>query len=606
MKIRTQVKCLIVFLVAAFFFSSSSIASEKASVRYIHFPVRANIGRLDSPDDRDFQEAARAAVPVPTDARVRLHVNENPKDLPALAQLGPADLQMLNFYDCKIGDAELVCIKGLTSLQGLNLSGTNVTDSGLTHIAHLESLETLNLNGLEITDAGLAKLKNLNSLKALQVSGAAITDAGLAHFEDLSRLESLSLGGTAITDASLALIKDSSALRILDLHGTRISDAGLAQLSNLTSLDTLDLGYTDIGDAGLAHLAHLPSLKSLRLHETNVTDAGLANLKELTSLQYLTLSGLDIDGSGLDALSSLESLRYLSLNDTRVDDAALTHLAGLKSIDNLCLNNTRISDTGLAHLKELPELSFVEILGTATTPEGLWLPGRHSFVETDRPPPSGYPYDDDWLLRPPKMVALVFLIICFISLPLCNLALLRYKTRIFLSLIGMFAWCFSVPYLPIMVSVFHWRSLSALEMRNILFTASDMPPTIVYLMLSYVNGTALAFQHDVELTFIRSAESKWKTVIARAAAGVAMFVSISAAVGFLLFLQNGEGLVSILILVLGLIFGLTMGLANSLLFSWISSKTGKSIVPFRLRKERSRNEAKTGEAVQNSVISDKT
>ena len=61
----------------------------------------------------------------------------------------------VNFYDTRIGDEALKCVKGLTELKVLILAHTQVTDDGLTQIEGLTQLRILLLCDTMVTDPGL-------------------------------------------------------------------------------------------------------------------------------------------------------------------------------------------------------------------------------------------------------------------------------------------------------------------------------------------------------------------------------------------------------------------------------------------------------------------
>lgn len=70
-----------------------------------------------------------------------------------------------------VTDANLECLRALTSLRELELDSTQVTDVGLVHWRGLESLEGLSLDDTEKADAGPKHLKGLTSLRGLTICG---------------------------------------------------------------------------------------------------------------------------------------------------------------------------------------------------------------------------------------------------------------------------------------------------------------------------------------------------------------------------------------------------------------------------------------------------
>lgn len=170
-------------------------------------------------------------------------------DLATAVRANPR-VQILFVNSPRIGDAELVELKGLEHLWMLALTRTQVTDAGLAHLARLPRLEALFLAECNVTDAGMAHLAKLSRLRVLSLAGTRVTEKGLAALAGLGSLEALTLPGKTTTDASLKRLAPFRRLRELSLGGSRlVSDRGLLQLLGLPWLHQL-LGWRRLKVSG--------------------------------------------------------------------------------------------------------------------------------------------------------------------------------------------------------------------------------------------------------------------------------------------------------------------------------------------------------------------
>ena len=197
-------------------------------------------------------------------------------------------------------------------VKGVDLAKSEATDAELECLKALTSLAYLRLDNTQVTDAGLEHLKGLTDLRMLRVANAQVTDAGLEHLEGLTNLIWLDLSKTWSLSGKAT--------------SPQVTDAGLEHLKGLTNLKTLILNNTDIGDNGLKHLEGLTNLEDLALNNTHITDAGIEHLSGLTSLGTLELNGTKVTDAGLEALGRLSSLRQLSIGDTQVTEAGVANL----------------------------------------------------------------------------------------------------------------------------------------------------------------------------------------------------------------------------------------------------------------------------------------
>ncbi|NQV05287.1 hypothetical protein HQ535_01960, partial [bacterium] len=86
----------------------------------------------------------------------------------------------------RVGDADLVHLKGLPNLRELRFEETRVSNAGLVHLKDLPGLQTLGLMGRAIrkklTGKGLLHLKDLKSLRSLRLAWIPVNDAELVVF----------------------------------------------------------------------------------------------------------------------------------------------------------------------------------------------------------------------------------------------------------------------------------------------------------------------------------------------------------------------------------------------------------------------------------------
>jgi len=359
----------------------------------------------------------RGDVTVPAGKILRLDVwDSGPRGREALVHLGPNDVQILNFYQCKgADDRMLAAASRMTGLKVLFLGQGRFTLKGLKHltafrelralqlpadvpveslelIRKIKSLRYLCVTGPELTDAKMAKigelpwltqlgiaprdrsegLRHIAKLKSLRhlflpaVRDPRI-DRHLAYISDLTELEEIDFRDSMIGDAGLVHLRKMKKLKKLYLSSNpvtnRITDAGMVHLKNLSSLEELDLPWSShITDTGFAFLADLDSLKKLNACSNGITDKSMATFAQMKSLEDLDISSKNITDAGMIQLSKCNSLKSLSLNGGQVTNAGLTHIAKLKTLSKLSLRRTQVTGSGLAVLKELPLLKELNVL----------------------------------------------------------------------------------------------------------------------------------------------------------------------------------------------------------------------------------------------------
>ncbi|MBC8218503.1 MAG: hypothetical protein H8E73_08565, partial [Planctomycetes bacterium] len=417
-------------------------ANPLLAERVVHFPKDKSIGRCFLVEPQPEQEClwnrilvwpktdvghVRGDVNVPAGKMLRLDVwDAGPRAHNALARLGPDDVQILNFYQCKKADDRMLsAASGLTGLKVLFLGQGRFTLKGLKHltafrelralqlsvdvpvellelIRNLTSLRYLNIGGPELIDAKMAKvgqlpwltqlsiaahdrsegLRHIAKLKSLRYLWLAVArspqlDRHLAYIADLTELEEINLEDSIIGDAGLQHLKGMIKLKKLDIGNRdypvsyKITDAGMVHLSNVKSLEELKLPYAGVTDIGLAQLAGLNALKKLNVGR-DVTDEGMVALAKMKSLEDLDLGCPNITDAGLAELCRSSSLKSLSIGRCKVTDAGLANVANLKSLEHLSVSNVPINGAGLGALKQCPSLrgislSSVELQSNAIT-----------------------------------------------------------------------------------------------------------------------------------------------------------------------------------------------------------------------------------------------
>ena len=103
-------------------------------------------------------------------------------DLQALARIGP-QIQSLNLRDAGLEDAQLDVVGRFSRLVHLRLELNPLTDAAVPALLSLEQLEYLNLYGTRIGNAGAARLAGLPQLHSLYIWQTAVTAAAIADIE---------------------------------------------------------------------------------------------------------------------------------------------------------------------------------------------------------------------------------------------------------------------------------------------------------------------------------------------------------------------------------------------------------------------------------------
>jgi len=419
----------------------AKITAPQSKARIVHFPKDNSIGRCFFVEPQPEQTClwhrvlvwpktgvghVRGDVNVPAGKMLRLDVwDSGPRGREALVHLGPDDVQILNFYQCKWADDRMLAAASrMTGLKVLFLGRGRFTLKGLKHltafrelralqlpvdvpveslelIRNLTALRYLCITGLELTDAKMAKvgqlpwltqlgiapqersegLRHIAKLKSLrylilQAVRDPRFDRNLAYISDLTELEEIDFKDSIIGDAGLAQLRNMKKLKKLDLFSNpstgRITDQGIAHLKSLTALQEVRLPSQCLTETGIVHLAEMDSLRKVNVWSNHLTNKDIAQLVKMKSLEDLDLSCPNITDAGLAELCRSSSLKSLSIGRCKVTDAGLTNVANLKSLEYLSVSNVPINGAGLAALKQCPSLrgislSSVELQSNAIT-----------------------------------------------------------------------------------------------------------------------------------------------------------------------------------------------------------------------------------------------
>ena len=303
--------------------------------------------------------------------------------------------------------ADARTLRGCRHLKTLVLPTKSVTAQTIAILADLPELESLEFRRCPIGRAGWEQIGRMKGLRRLSVAKCELTDADMEPISHLPRLEELDVKDSEITDAGIGVLAGCASLWRLDLTGTDITNVGLARLSRLPQLENLSIANTHTNDAGLAPLSQLTSLQRLDISATDVNHIEQFNCATIPRLRSLAITYCPILRSEVAAwptlfptvaleedygLNSTPRPASITYNDQTFasfvegDRAELCHpevtnetlrdfVAWAKRnpvpIRQVMLDQATISDDGLALLRDLPEVTEIDLSGTAITPAGI-------------------------------------------------------------------------------------------------------------------------------------------------------------------------------------------------------------------------------------------
>lgn len=206
---------------------------------------------------------------------------------------------------------------------------------------------------------------------SLTLCGSKLDDAALRHLPPNKHgFELLELQETAVSGSSFSTLARHPKLRLLRarIGAGRAFDIG--ELGRRCKLEDLDLSNLPCGDWGFSRM-RVPTVTTLRLHsaETLQLQGGLVRSAQTVQLEAPNARGLRLPKQ----LASLS----LALTSARDEDVAAL-LSDVHSIRRLSLRGTSVSDDLVEPLVERLGLEFLDVVGTAVTPECIQrMEGAH-------------------------------------------------------------------------------------------------------------------------------------------------------------------------------------------------------------------------------------
>ena len=149
------------------------------------------------------------------------------------------------------------------------------------------------------------------------------------------------------TDTELAFTRIRE-IRIAGLKRGEQLDEALHQIRRLEHLSSLEFYEVAISSKQLSQILADVQIHSLKVNHPLSSLGDTEGLRE-SSLERLNVAGTYFTNSGIDRLP--ESLVHLNLAATRVTDASLDKLPRLKNLTYLSLVGTRTSEEGIADLQ---------------------------------------------------------------------------------------------------------------------------------------------------------------------------------------------------------------------------------------------------------------
>lgn len=165
-------------------------------------------------------------------------------------------------------DAEMQCLKNLTSTRYLLLDYTKVSD--LSPLVNSTKMVTLGFSGTQVSD--LSSLVGMHGLEFLMLDRTQVCD--LRPLATLTKLYKLHLGGTPVSD--LSPLTELTSLGELYIQEMKVKN--LSPLAKLHSLTRLDFSDTQVSD--LSPLSGLTNLQVLFLRNTPVSNEQVTKLQK--------------------------------------------------------------------------------------------------------------------------------------------------------------------------------------------------------------------------------------------------------------------------------------------------------------------------------------
>jgi Leucine-rich repeat (LRR) protein len=298
----------------------------------------------------------------------RLYLARTRIDDAALAWIAKSQtLEVIDVEDCRIGDAGITALAGITGLRAINASGTKITDAGGAQLGKLDKLEVVDLGrtlvGVKTVAALAPRALHQLFLDRTHAGRAVAKLAGMAP--RIERVDVSSLVGYRPTDADVAWMATAGNLIEIGLSRARVTDALVLKLATLPRLREIRLAGTNVTTKSIEKLVR-PDLEEIDLAETAVTDANASALIVLPKLRLLRLDKTAITDAGMTAPGP--ALVELYLSNTKVTDAGMAILDATPRLEALGLGHTAVLDATLARIAKLSELRTLVLSGTRPDP----------------------------------------------------------------------------------------------------------------------------------------------------------------------------------------------------------------------------------------------
>ncbi len=252
------------------------------------------------------------------------------------------EIRELNLDNSAVQDADLELLTKAESLQALSLADTKISDNAVKSIAALTNLERLNLSSTNVGDKNLSYLSKLTKLTDLDLRQTQLTDVGMQSLAELPAIQSLHLSGTSVGDAGVKELAQTKTLQTLSVDGTRVTFVGYEALNHLpknpinkAELDP-ELGLANRLLRGGAAIKIVPDVSS------QGESIRIDKLADLPS-EKLHVTGIIAQGSNV------------------VNDALLEDLKVLPQLSELDLEGSAVTEVGLAHLRKMPSLRKINL-----------------------------------------------------------------------------------------------------------------------------------------------------------------------------------------------------------------------------------------------------
>ncbi|HBJ35382.1 MAG TPA: hypothetical protein DDZ51_11655 [Planctomycetaceae bacterium] len=231
-------------------------------------------------------------------------------------------------------------------------------------------LEITNLETNEYAGAILGKSR----LKADRKDAARAI--AFARGVEVGRLTNTTLNASSLL--LLAQVRDivlneNGEVTHINFKTPQATESQIAFISKHTKIESVSAHGPQVTDAQVRKLSELKSLQHLGLYNANVTDEAVAIArKNHPRLSYINLgSTRALTAAGLEELSLIPNLVQVYAQHAKIDNEGLSHLKNAANLRNLIFDGSDLSDVGLRHLQEVKTLSFVKLVKTKVTLEGI-------------------------------------------------------------------------------------------------------------------------------------------------------------------------------------------------------------------------------------------